>query len=86
MIAKKYNNPPIVILENGWDTKGGSSSPVAQALAGYQRIIVLNGYIVNFVAAVTEDNVNVKGYFVWAFMDNFERGSYVPRFGLVYVD
>ena len=28
----------------------------------------------------------MKGYFVWAFMDNFEWGSYVPRFGLVYVN
>jgi len=47
---------------------------------------VINAYIDYMVQAVIIDDCNVQGYFVWAFMDNFEWGSYVPRFGLVYVD
>ena len=85
-ISKNYGNPPLVVLENGFDVKGESALPVVKAIADTKRIDYLNGYIDNVVAAVVEDGVNMKGYFVWAWMDNFEWGSFYPRFGLVYVD
>jgi beta-glucosidase len=28
----------------------------------------------------------VRGYFYWSLMDNYEWGSFVPRFGMVAVD
>lgn len=47
-------------------------------------------YLKDYLAAVLKakhDSVNVKGYFIWTFTDNFEWAEgFRPRFGLVHVD
>ena len=47
-------------------------------------------YIKQYLEAILRaknDGVNVKGYFVWSFTDNFEWAEgFYPRFGLVYID
>ena len=51
-----------------------------------QRIEFLNQYISQVLRA-KKQGVNITGYFVWSFTDNFEWAEgYRPRFGLVYVD
>jgi beta-glucosidase len=47
-------------------------------------------FIQDYLAAILRaknEGVNVQGYVIWSFMDNFEWAEgYRPRFGLVYVD
>ena len=46
-------------------------------------------YIAQVLSAVREAidaGVDVKSYFYWSLMDNYEWGSFVPRFGLVHCD
>ncbi|BBF42853.1 mannose-6-phosphate isomerase [Lachnospiraceae bacterium KM106-2] len=50
------------------------------------RITFLNRYLVEVKRAV-ESGVDIRGYFVWTLLDNFEWDKgYSARFGLVYVD
>ena len=51
-----------------------------------QRIDFLNRYLREYQRAA-EDGVDLKGYFSWSLMDNFEwTEGYNERFGLIHVD
>ncbi|MBE6681367.1 MAG: beta-glucosidase [Ruminococcaceae bacterium] len=50
------------------------------------RIDFLNRYLVELEKAA-DDGVDVCGYFLWSFMDNYEwANGYTERFGIVFVD
>jgi beta-glucosidase len=50
------------------------------------RIAFLDAYL-RAVHAAIEDGVDVRGFFQWSLMDNFEWAfGYAKRFGLVHVD
>nr|WP_043734220.1 GH1 family beta-glucosidase [Streptomyces zinciresistens] len=69
--------PPVVITENGCSYEG---------LDDQDRIAYLDGHIRALHRAV-EAGVDVRGYFVWSLLDNFEWAEgYARRFGLVHVD
>ena len=72
------------MLENGF---GGHDKPDAAGdIADTARIDYLTRYIEAMHQAIA-DGADVRGYFVWSLLDNFEWGSgYGVRFGLVYVD
>lgn len=73
----------LYVTENGAafpDTliDGGVSDP--------KRLRYIKEYLAQVLRA-KQEGVNVQGYFVWSFMDNFEwHEGYKPRFGLVYID
>ncbi|GGX51481.1 beta-glucosidase [Streptomyces minutiscleroticus] len=69
--------PPVVITENGCSYEGVDDQ---------ERIAFLAAHIRALHAAV-EAGVDVRGYFVWSLLDNFEWAEgYTRRFGLVHVD
>ncbi|MEV6014906.1 MULTISPECIES: GH1 family beta-glucosidase [unclassified Streptomyces] len=69
--------PPVVITENGCSYGG---------IDDQERIAFLDGHIRALHGAL-EQGVDVRGYFVWSLMDNFEWAEgYARRFGLVHVD
>jgi beta-glucosidase len=74
------NLPPIYITENG------CAYPDAACESDDERIAFIDSHL-NALRQAMADGVNVRGYFYWSLLDNFEwaRG-YEPRFGLVHVD
>jgi beta-glucosidase len=75
---------PIYVTENG---AGANEKPTEKGeVNDPERIAFLRAYIAALQAAVAS-GADVRGYFVWSLLDNFEWGAgYANRFGLVYVD
>lgn len=83
-ISKKYKPKKIYITENGASFEDKISN--GNLVNDYERIKFLQEHIKYLTKAVRKYS-NVKGYFVWSFLDNFEwTEGFTQRFGLVYVD
>lgn len=86
-IKKRYSNPHVFIFENGVSCPGESTIPLPQVLNDTFRVNYVYNHVMTLLDSITEDNVNVKGYFLWSLMDNFEwADGYNVRFGITYVD
>uniref|UniRef100_A0A6V7QWG8 Beta-glucosidase 12-like n=1 Tax=Ananas comosus var. bracteatus TaxID=296719 RepID=A0A6V7QWG8_ANACO len=82
----KYNNPPIFITENGVPEENNSSKSIEEALKDDFRIAYHQEHLKKLHSAI-KDGVDVRGYFVWTFLDDFEwSGGFTVRYGLNYVD
>jgi beta-glucosidase len=69
--------PPVMITENGCSYPG---------LDDQDRIAYLDSHLRALHRAI-EAGVDVRGYFVWSLLDNYEwNEGYQQRFGLVHVD
>jgi beta-glucosidase len=76
--------PPIYITENG-AAYHDVPDPTGR-VADHDRIAYLDGHLRDLQRAMS-DGVDVRGYFCWSLLDNFEWSyGYEKRFGLVYVD
>ncbi len=82
--VKMYGNLPIYISENGacyYDkvAKDGKIHDAAR-VSYYRRYLT-------YLHEAIQKKVDVRGYFAWSFMDNFEWSEgFEARFGIVHVD
>ncbi|KAK9096975.1 hypothetical protein Sjap_022472 [Stephania japonica] len=80
----KYKNPAVVIHENGLRAHGDNCN--AQALNDTKRIEYMESYIESLLISIRNGS-DVRGYFVWSFMDCFElTDGYRSHYGLYAVD
>ncbi|WP_281558626.1 GH1 family beta-glucosidase [Thalassomonas sp. RHCl1] len=82
-LNEKYSLPPLYITENGAamadELKDGSVNDL-------DRIDYYQSHLSAVHDAIGQ-GVDIRGYFAWSLMDNFEWAEgYLKRFGIVYVD
>ena len=83
-LKNEYTDIPLYITENGaaFDDKVSEDGKVHDK----DRVMFLKEHIER-VNRFLQEGGNIKGYFCWSFMDNFEWAfGYSKRFGITYVD
>jgi beta-glucosidase len=82
-LKNEYPLPPLYITENGAAFK---EVVTAEGVHDMARVEYLKSHISAVHAAIAQ-GVDVRGYFLWSLLDNFEWASgYAKRFGIIYVD
>jgi len=83
-LRDQYGNPEIYVTENG----ACYDDPVAPdgTVHDDDRVAYLRDHLTAARRALA-DGVNLRGYFVWSLLDNFEWAEgYSRRFGIIHVD
>ncbi|MDL2357230.1 MAG: GH1 family beta-glucosidase [Pseudomonadota bacterium] len=82
-LHREYPLPPVYITENGM---ASADRIEAGAVSDAARIDYVRTHLSALAEAIAQ-GVDVRGYFLWSLLDNFEWNSgYAKRFGIVYVD
>ena len=82
-LQAEYALPPIYITENGM---ANADTLADGQVADGARIDFVERHLAALAAAMAQ-GVDVRGYFLWSLLDNFEWDSgYAKRFGIVHVD
>lgn len=82
-LYERYKKP-IYITENGMSCHDAIS--LDGKVHDPNRIDFLNRYL-RELKKCAEDGTDIRGYFLWSLMDNFEWSiGYAERFGIIYVD
>ncbi|MEV7617720.1 GH1 family beta-glucosidase [Streptomyces sp. NPDC089799] len=83
-LRKELPDVPLVVTENGaaYEDYADPSGQVRDP----ERVAYLHAHLAAVHRAV-EDGADVRGYFLWSLLDNFEWSyGYSKRFGIVHVD
>lgn len=79
-LSDTYANVPVYVQENGYGALSNES------IYDHERVEYLRDYIFSALSAL-RNGANVKGYFVWSFLDVFELlAGYNSRYGIYHVD
>ena len=85
-IKNRYDNPAIYITENGVMEQDNKELRLHQALNDTHRAEYLTLHLHELKEAKRR-GVDVKGYFTWSLLDNFEwQDGYKSRLGLHFID
>jgi len=76
---------PVFLMENGMALEGPPDGSVRARKDGWTRDRFLREHILHLLRA-QKAGVPVTGYLHWCISDNYEWGSFAPRFGLHAVD
>ncbi|MCC4908778.1 GH1 family beta-glucosidase [Microbacterium sp. cx-59] len=83
-VAEEWTNLPVYVTESG--ASFHDYVDPSGEIVDTERVSYLDGYFAAAADAIA-DGVDLRGYFVWSFLDNFEWAEgYSKRFGIVYVD
>ena len=84
LVARYPGIPPLVVTENGCSY--GMGPDEAGVVDDQPRIDYLHAHL-TAVSEAIERGVDVRGYYCWSLLDNFEWAEgFSQRFGLVHVD
>jgi len=84
--ASEYPDLPILIAENGMAERRCSPDEACQRREDQQsRSYFLRQHVLE-VKKLRAEGLPLIGYFHWSLTDNYEWGTYAPRFGLFGVD
>lgn len=85
-MKKKYKIRAIYITENGISELNNASLSLKDALVDNTRI-EFHYHHLSFLREAIQVGIDVRGYFVWSLLDNFEWGlGYTVRYGINFVD
>ncbi|GLT29373.1 hypothetical protein SLA2020_042450 [Shorea laevis] len=85
-VKERYNNMPMFITKNGYGMVDKPNVPIQEVINDSKRVKYLAGYLDALIVAMKK-GADVRGYFVWSLIDNFEWAvGYTSRFGLHHVD
>ncbi len=84
-VHDEYGDVPLYVTENGAAT-ADPPQPIGGEVVDPLRQAYLHDHI-RAVREAMERGVDVRGYFAWSLMDNYEWAQgYAKRFGLIHVD
>merc|ERR1712113_900642 len=83
-VKRRYNNPVLYVTEGGWSANAPN---YVLGTHDISRVMYYANYSSEMRKAIVEDGVDVRGYFAWSLVDNFEwERGYIERFGTTYND
>jgi 6-phospho-beta-galactosidase len=85
LYARDFPKLPIIVAENGMALRQADAADHLWR----EDYISRSDYIRKHLQVVNElrqEGLPINGYFHWSLTDNYEWGSYIPRFGLFNID